>query len=69
VDEPLFARWDLVLGAGAVQNDCDSLGFACRSVPVAVAGGLEFCLEGLHLTKRVNKHEARAGGWAFGGSG
>ncbi|CAN5591481.1 ATP-binding protein [soil metagenome] len=34
--------------------------------PAAVAGALEFCLEGLHLTRRLNKDEGRAPGtWTF----
>ena len=33
--------------------------------PAAAAGALEFCLEGLHLTKRLNKSATEPGGWRF----
>jgi magnesium chelatase subunit I len=37
--------------------------------PAAVAGALEFCLEGLHRTKRLNKHVDRPHGtWTFSGA-
>ena len=37
-----------------------------RDSPAAVAAALEFCLEGLHLTKRLNKRAGRAPGtWTF----
>jgi magnesium chelatase subunit I len=42
------------------------LGFTEES-PEAVASGLEFTLEGLHLAKRINKEASGApGGWRFG---
>ncbi|MFN2489419.1 MAG: sigma 54-interacting transcriptional regulator [Actinomycetota bacterium] len=35
--------------------------------PGALAGALEFCLEGLHLTKRLNKRAGEgSGSWTFG---
>ena len=36
--------------------------------PAAIASGLEFCLEGLHLNKRLNKHETSSvATWRLGG--
>jgi magnesium chelatase subunit I len=41
------------------------LGIAEESVPAA-ASALEFALEGLHLTRRINKESAGPGAWRFG---
>ena len=41
------------------------LGLSSES-PAAVAAALEFCLEGLHLTKRLNKNATDSpSGWRF----
>jgi magnesium chelatase subunit I len=45
-----------------------ALGFAAAT-PGALASTLELCLEGLHLTKRLNKRATGVpGGWAFSGA-
>jgi magnesium chelatase subunit I len=54
-------------GAGlSLDRLARSLGFAA-STPGALASALEFSLEGLHLTKRLNKSLRGPAGWSFTG--
>jgi magnesium chelatase subunit I len=55
-------------GASSIETMAARLGFA-RPSPPALASALEFALEGLHLTKRLNKRGGGGpGAWAFSGA-
>jgi magnesium chelatase subunit I len=54
---------------GVLERVTRRLGFSAPT-PGALASSLELCLEGLHLTKRLNKRAtAGRGGWAFSSAG
>jgi magnesium chelatase subunit I len=55
-------------GVESLEGVAARLGFA-RTTPAALASALEFTLEGLHLTKRLNKRVGGVpGAWSFSGA-
>lgn len=75
-DEGLHVETSDALGADnflAQFGDIPGLGRVMQRLemteesPASAASAVEFVLEGLHLTKRINKQGAGAGSWKFGG--
>ena len=62
---PAAVLLDQLSDAPALGRIMRRLGIAEESEPAA-ASALEFALEGLHLTRRINKESAGPGAWRFG---
>jgi magnesium chelatase subunit I len=62
---PTSAFLDQLNDAPGLSRIMQRLGIAEESPPAA-ASALEFALEGLHLTRRINKESTGPGAWRFG---
>ncbi|MGH7378439.1 MAG: magnesium chelatase, partial [Candidatus Methylomirabilales bacterium] len=60
--ENFLAQFSSVPGLGRIMRRLD----VAEESPQAAAAALELALEGLHLSKRLNKEGRRTGAWQFG---
>ncbi len=60
--ENFLAQFSSVPGLGRIMRRLD----VAEESPQAAAAALELALEGLHLSKRLNKQGRRSGAWQFG---
>ncbi|MGH9197899.1 MAG: magnesium chelatase, partial [Acidimicrobiia bacterium] len=59
--ENFLAQFGKLPGLSRIMQALD----AAEESPFSAASALEFALEGLHLTKRLNKDETATGAWIF----